>query len=99
MARVPPSLTPALLELSATDGVYTELQGTLSQICHDLGGKGGLDQALHLKCQTANALHVVRLQAKYGLRCLTSDQEAVHKIILRKIPFVAGISWYVYFAV
>ncbi|CAK9009851.1 unnamed protein product [Durusdinium trenchii] len=94
MVRVPPSAAPAILAISATDGLYTELREPVSKGPSTkyavIWIKGDLQQAIHTKCQTAKALHVVRSHQRYGLRCLATDQEAVHKVALPKLPFVAG---------
>lgn len=94
MVRVPPSAAPALLAISATDGLYTELREPVTKGPSSKYAvvwiKGDLQQAIHFKCHTTKALHVVRSHQRYGLRCLTADQETLHKAAFPKLPFVAG---------
>ena len=93
LIRVPPSATDQILMISSTDGTYVELRSTTSPGSHPkfavVWVKGDLQQALHLRCQTTKALHVVRFFEKYGLRCLAADHETVHKQFFPKDPFAA----------
>ena len=93
LIRVPPSATSQILQLSATDGLYTELRAVNTSGTHPkyavVWVKGDLQQAVHLKCQSTKALHIVRFFSKYGLRCLAGDHEAMHKQFHPKDPFVA----------
>eukprot|EP00435_Cladocopium_sp_Y103_P050318 s564_g15.t1 len=92
MIRVPKSATPALLLVSGTDGLYTELRG--SDTSSDdpqyavVWLKDGYDAAVHRLRSLEKALHLVRFHAKYGLRCLKKDEVVLHGLVFPGRPFI-----------
>lgn len=95
MVRVPRSATTALLQLSGTDGFYSELRESDSQQHASdklvwtaeqnkyavVWLKGDFDDARHKLHTLQHALHLVRFHSKFGLRCLKSHEAELHQAI------------------
>ena len=97
MVRVPKSATTALMNISGCDGLYTELRSSDQNISHPKFAvvwlHGDHDEARHQLRKVDKALHLVRFHAKYGLRCLKRDEQAVHLAVFPDRKFVdCGIS-------
>ena len=88
MVRLPTSATPSLLQISGTDGLFTELRSDDNAKYAVVWVPGGLDDAKHLLRSNDLALRLVRFHSKYGLRCLKKDEAKVHAAVFPDRKFV-----------
>ena len=93
MVRIPRSGTEAVLCLSGTDGLYAELRDPEQHATHPkfavIWTKDTYDDARHKVRSTPHALHLVRFQSKYGVRCLKTFESEVYKTLFPDRHFVA----------
>eukprot|EP00438_Fugacium_kawagutii_P009705 Skav211708 [mRNA] locus=scaffold2852:32753:42021:+ [translate_table: standard] len=82
LIRIPKSGTKALMAISGTDGLYTELRDDQQKVSSSVYAvvwlSDDLEAAKHRLRSLDKALHLVRFHAKYGLRCLKKDEKALY---------------------
>ena len=93
MVRVPKSGTDAILHLSGLDGLYAELRADDQVGTHNKFAvvwlRDGFEEARHKLQSITHALHLVRLNAKYGLRCLRAHEAEIHQSVFPDRHFIA----------
>ena len=84
MIRVPRSGVQSLLNLSGTDGFYSELRDPDHRGSHPnyavIWLPDDYDAARHRLLASDKALHLVRYHGKFGLRCHKKDEAHLHQV-------------------
>ena len=84
MIRVPRSGVQSLMNLSGTDGFYSELRDPEHRGSHPnfavIWLSDDFDAAKHRLLACDKALHLVRYHNKYGLRCHKKDEAHLHQV-------------------
>jgi len=94
LVRVPATGRKAVVDTSATDGLYCELRSDRGKGPHpDFAivwlPRDTLEEALHRKRTIANVQQVTRLQGRYGLRVRVSDEASLREQIFPGRTFVS----------
>ena len=92
MIRTPESAADGILRLSGQEGLYTELREDASLTPSKfvvIWTKLNFEDISHSLRTIPQALHITRLQSKYGLRCLRKHEGDLREVLFPGQSFVA----------